>query len=146
LLQILHLKKQLPLLLFLLVLAGLSGYLMSKPSLIGRVGMDLFYKQYKFLKNWWQGALLVFVVWLILFIIEGIAQQKLSIQRNRMAQGCMILLALVGLYFTWSDFQHTTSHRWLKERFHIGAYLFWLGCILISISYLFQKKEEVIQP
>jgi cell division protein FtsW (lipid II flippase) len=128
---------------FLAALATLSGYLMSKASFIGRLGMTYVYKEYRFLKTWWKGALAVFVVWIILLIIQAIVERKLSKQKATIIHIAFILLALIGLYFTYSDFQHTTSHRWLKERFHIGAYLFWLGWIIISVFSLVQKQPEL---
>ena len=57
-------------LIFLLaILSTVSGYLLSKASLVGRIGINLFYKEYKFLKVWWQGALVVFIVLLILLFV-----------------------------------------------------------------------------
>jgi hypothetical protein len=129
------------LIVFLAALASLSGYLMSKASFIGRLGMTYVYKEYRFLKTWWKGALAVFVVWIVLLIIQAIVERKLSKQKATVVHIVLILLALVGLYFTYSGFQHTTSHRWLKERFHIGAYLFWIGWIIISVFYIVQKRK-----
>jgi len=129
---------------FLAALASLSGYLMSKASFVGRLGMTYVYKEYRFLKTWWKGALAVFVVWMILLLIQYIVEKKLSKQKAILVHVAFILLALVGLYFTYSDFQHTTSHRWLKERFHIGAYLFWLGWIIISAFCIVQKRENIL--
>lgn len=131
------------LIVFLAALSLLSGYLMSKASFIGRLGMTLVYKEYRFLKTWWKGALAVFAVWMILLMIQIIAERKLLKQKANMVHVIFILLALAGLYFTYSDFQHTTSHRWLKERFHTGAYLFWLGCIIISVFCMVQKRKEL---
>lgn len=132
------------LLVFLAALASLSGYLMSEASFIGRLGMTYVYKEYRFLKTWWKGALAVFVVWMILLLIQYIVEKKLSKQKAIVIHVVFILLALVGLYFTYSDFQNTTSHRWLKERFHIGAYLFWLGWIIISAFCIVQKRESIL--
>lgn len=129
---------------FLAALACLSGYLMSKASFIGRIGMPYVYKEYRFLKTWWQGALTVLVVWIILLIIQTIIENKLSKAVSTIIHVIFILLALVGLYFTYSDFEHTTSHRWLKEKFHIGAYLFWLGWIIISAFCIVQKRANII--
>lgn len=137
--------KRISLVVFLAALASLSGYLMSKASFIGRLGMTYVYKEYHFLKTWWKGALAVFVVWIILLVIQSIIERKLSKQKAIIAHVIFIILALVGLYFTYSDFQHTTSHRWLKERFHIGAYLFWLGWIIISAFCIVQKKEDILE-
>ena len=128
---------------FLAALASLSGYLMSKASFIGRLGMTFVYKEYRFLKTWWKGALFVFIVWMIILIIQAILERKLSKQKATIVYVIFILLALVGLYFTYSDFQHTTSHRWLKEKFHIGAYLFWMGWIIISVFFMVQKRKEI---
>lgn len=128
---------------FLAALAALSGYLMSKASFIGRLGMTFVYKEYGFLKTWWKGALAVFVVWMILLIIQAIVERKLSKQAAAIIHIIFILLALAGLYFTYSDFQHTTTHRWLKEKFHIGAYLFWLGWIIISVFCMVQQRKKI---
>jgi hypothetical protein len=118
---------------------------MSKPSLVGRIGIDLFYKQYQFLKIWWQGAILVFITWMILLGFQAYLLKKLSILKSRIVLFSSILIAIIGFYFTWDDFRQTTTHRWLKERFHIGAYLFWLGWILISIFLLLQNKHKATE-
>lgn len=131
------------LIVFLAALAALSGYLMSKASFIGRLGMTFVYKEYGFLKTWWKGALAVFVVWMILLIIQAIVERKISKQAAAIIHIIFILLALAGLYFTYSDFQHTTTHRWLKEKFHIGAYLFWLGWIIISVFCMVQQRKKI---
>lgn len=129
---------------FLTALASLSGYLMSKASFIGRLGMTYVYKEYRFLKTWWKGALAVFVIWMVLLLLQTMIEKKLSKTKAIAVHVVFILLALVGLYFTYSDFQHTTSHRWLKERFHIGAYLFWLGWIIISAFCIVQKRQDIL--
>jgi hypothetical protein len=137
-------KRTLLLVVFLAALATLSGYLMSKASFIGRLGMTYVYKEYQFLKIWWKGTLAVFVVWMILLIIQSIVERKLSKKMATIIHVVFILFALVGLYFTYSDFQHTTSHRWLKEKFHIGAYLFWLGWIIIGAYCIVQKRKDIL--
>jgi hypothetical protein len=137
-------KKAAPFILILAVLSGIAGYFLSKASLVGRVGISLFYKQYKFLKVWWQGALTVFVVLIVLLAIQGWLHKKLSTARSRMIHIVCVVVALVGLYFTYDDFRHTTTHRWLGERFHIGGYLFWLGWIMVSLFYLVQKKSDTV--
>ena len=127
--------------LFLFLLAALGGYLLSKASLVGRVGISLFYREYQFLKTWWQGGLVVFVVWMIFFLLQGLVQRKKPANVARLVHTGAILFALAGLFLTYRDFRHTTSHRWLGERFHLGGYLFWLGWIAISIFYLTEKKK-----
>jgi hypothetical protein len=132
------------LILFLLAMACLCGQLMSKASFIGRLGMTYVYKEYRFLKTWWKGALAVFIVWMIVLVIQEIVERKVPRQKAMIIYIMMIVLSLVGLYFTYADFQHTTTHRWLKEKFHIGAYLFWIGCIIISLFFISQKKKEIL--
>ena len=136
-------KRKFLLLPLLMVLACFAGYLLSKASLVGRVGISVFYKQYKFLKTWWQGGLLIFAVWVLLFFVQGFAQRKLSPTAAKMLQGAAVIAALAGLYFTYRDFQHTTAHRWLGERFHLGGYLFWIGWIIISVFYLAEKPKVI---
>src|SRR6476469_5339057 len=99
-----NLKRVSLLVIVLAALASLSGYLMSKASFIGRLGMTFVYKEYRFLKTWWKGALFVFIVWMIILIIQSILERKLSKQKATIAYIIFILLALVGLYFTYSDF------------------------------------------
>jgi len=133
-------KRRLSLVAFLLVLSGIAGYLLSKASLVGRVGISLFYTQYKFLKTWWQGGLVIFIVWMILFFLQGLAKRKYAPLTSRMIQAGSIVIALIGLYFTYQDFRQNLSHRWLGERFHLGAYLFWIGWIIISVFYLTEGR------
>jgi hypothetical protein len=124
------------------LLSILAGYLLSSISLVGRVGIGLFYKEYRFLKTWWKGALLIFIVWLFLSIIHHILHKKVSKRRYNIISAISLIIAVAGLYFSYSDFSHTLSHRWLGERFHLGVYLFWLGWMGIIIKTLLQKKPE----
>ena len=138
-------KRIAPLVLFIAALSALSGYLMSKASLTGRVGISLFYNEYQFLKVWWQGALVVFAVLLVLMLVQGIVQRKLPKPKANILHVIMVLLALGGLYYTYNDFRHTLSHKLLGERFHIGGYLFWIGWIIISVFYIVQKRNDVVK-
>lgn len=140
-------KRTAPFLLLLTGLSVLSGYLLSKASLVGRTGINLFYKEYRFLKTWYKGAALVLGVWLLLFFLHRLAQNKLSQSRAKLVHVLAILAALVGLYFTYADFRNTLSHQLLGERFHLGAYLFWIGWLLIAVFHLWpQKKKEAFLP
>jgi hypothetical protein len=129
-------KPSTPLVLFLTALSIFSGYLFSKASLVGKVGMSLFYQEYNFLKTWWKGAFLVFAVLMILLIIQGLLQRRLAKKAATGLHTVLVIVAVAALYLTYYDFRHTLSHRLLGERFHIGAYLFWLGWIVISMYYL----------
>lgn len=135
-------KKNSGIILFILSTSIISGYLMSKASMIGKAGMSLFYREYNFLKIWWKGALLMLAALVILYIIEGIIQRKYPPAKARAIYIITCVIAVIGLYFTYNDFRHTLSHRLLGERFHLGVYLFWLGWLGISFFYLTNLKPE----
>jgi len=117
-----------------------TGYLLSSISLIGRAGISLFYTQYQFLKTWWKGALLVFIVWIALFMIQSVLYQRVTRKTRNIIQTASLIIAIAGILFSYSDFRNTLSHRWLGERFHLGVYLFWLGWIAITIFAALEKK------
>lgn len=125
----------------LAALAALSGYLLSKASLVGKAGITLVYKEYSFLKVWWQGALAVLACWLLLFLIQGWASRRAKGGNAALAQVVALVLAAIGLFFTYQDFRNNLSHRLLGERFHLGGYLFWIGWMIISLFYLFRGKK-----
>lgn len=129
-------KRSFRFVVLLFALSVLAGYLLSKASWVGRAGISLFYRQYAFLKIWWQAGLLVFAVWMVLFFLQGWAGRKLSLTASKCTHIGAIIIALIGLYFTYQDFQHNTAHRWLGPRFHLGGYLFWVGWVAVSAFYL----------
>ena len=131
--------------LFLLILSTISGYLMSKVSMVGKAGMSLFYRQYNFLKIWWKGALLILIALTALYLLHRLIQKKFSVKQGKTLHRIACILALTGLYFTYGDFRHTLSHHLLGERFHIGVYLFWIGWIAISLYFLTNPKLENMQ-
>ena len=129
-------RRHLPFLLYLTALSALSGWLMSHMSWIGRVGVNMFHKEYRFLKVWYKGGLTVLVILLLLFFLQHLAQRRLPRTTARAVQGIALLIAVAGLFLTYSDFRSDFTHNILKERFHLGAYLFWVGWISISL-YMF---------
>ena len=134
---------------FILLLSGLAivaGYLLSKINLIGRTGIALFYKEYRFFKSWWKGTLAVLAIWLFLLWLQGYLQRKLPRRYAGLLHVAAITIAGIGLYFTYNNFREDVSHRIIGERFHLGFYLFWIGWMLISLFYLFEKKQEPILP
>ncbi len=129
-------KRRSLLVLSLALLSLISGFLLSKATLIGRTGINLFYKEYKFLKVWWQGSLVVFVSLMLLFGLHSFVQMRLKKTTSNLIHLVAVIASLIGLYFTYNDFRHTLNHRLLGERFHLGAYLFWVGWIVIGIYFL----------
>ena len=135
-------KRTAPFLLLLTGLAVLSGYLLSKASLVGKTGIHFFYKEYKFLNHWYKGAALVLAVWLLLFLLHRWLAKKLPATKSKLAFAASIAVSLIGLYLTHNDFRSDLSHRLLGERFHLGAYLFWVGCVLVALFHLWPQKEN----
>lgn len=143
-----HLKKffatrTLPFLLLLTGLSVVAGYLLSKATLIGRTGIALFYKEYRFFRYWWKGALAVLAVWLLLFLLHHFLQKQLARRQATLLHSTALAIAAIGLYFTYRDFRYDFSHRLLGERFHLGFYLFWIGWMLIGLFHLFQRKQAL---
>ncbi|OJW80949.1 MAG: hypothetical protein BGO69_19905 [Bacteroidetes bacterium 46-16] len=125
------------------MLSGISGYMMSKSSWIGGIGMRIFYKEYTFLNTWWQGALATLGLYILLFIIHFVLQRVLTPRSSGIFNIIAIIIAIAGLYLTYHDFRHDFSHRLMGERFHIGFYLFWTGWIFIGLNFLFSKKKPI---
>ena len=123
----------------LVLLSRLSGYLFSKVSWIGGVGIKWIYKEYGFLKVWWQAAMVVLLIYAMLYTIAYFGR-KLSRIYSRYIPALLLISACVGIYFTYMDFSQTLSHRWLGERFHLGAYCFWLGWIAIGVYFAISKS------
>jgi len=123
----------------------IAGYLLSNITWIGQVGISLFYDQYQFLKVWWQAAMVVFGMLLILYLLQSAIDKILTPFSAKLIHIILILGACLGLYFSYQDFRQNLSHRLLGERFHLGVYLFWLGWICISIYFLLKKKNAKAQ-
>lgn len=123
----------------------LATYFISKISLIGKIGIVLFYKQYKLLRSGWKTFLLFFGLQLLIIGLLWYMQQKRGSRKTIFTATVFIMLALIGLITTYYDFQYTYAHRLLKERFHLGFYLFWIGwmasCIYFIVANQNRKKN-----
>ena len=115
--------------------------------MVGKAGISLFYTQYQFLKSWWKGALLVFIAWMGVFLIQSILHRRVSKKTSNVVVTVSLIIAIIGMFYSYSDFRNTLSHRWLGERFHLGVYLFWLGWIAITIFVALERKplHEITQ-
>jgi len=121
------------------MLCVISAYLISRISLIGKIGIALFYKDYKILRSGWKTFLLFFTIQLIIIGVLYLLHSKRSRNTTVYTASGIIAAALAGLGFTYNDFLHTYTHRLLKERFHMGFYLFWIGMILSCVFFLVQS-------
>jgi len=124
-------------------LSFLAGILVSQMSWIGRVGIKFVHPEYTIFKSWWQTGLLFFGLQLLLSGILQMVKRNTSVSRFLFIVGIVLFIGLIGFYVTFRDFQHTTTHRLLKERFHLGFYLFWI-CWLGTCGYfLFPPKQNI---
>jgi hypothetical protein len=114
----------------------MAGYLFSKISFIGRLGISLFYNNYAFFKTWWKGGLLVFVILMVMLVVHTIAHRYFNRRNAIMFHAIAAVCIVLGVYMTYQDFRHTLSHHLAGERFHLGAYCFWLGWVSICLYYL----------
>lgn len=101
----------------------------------------MFYKQYRFLRSGWKTFLLLFAVQLLLILLLDQVKKRLPVKANYTA-AVFLILAVIGLWGTYYDFQYTFSHRLLKEKFHLGFYLFWLGWMGTCVYYLVVKPAK----
>lgn len=135
-------KKIISLNAILVPLAVITGWTLSKATVIGKVGIHFLHREYLFLNSWWKGALLVWGVWVVIEIIQFWVWKRYSGNIHLAVQATFIFLAVLGLYFTYLDFR-TFSHGLLGDRFHIGGYLFWIGCSIISIFFIKLRKDDI---
>lgn len=129
-------KRNYPLLIFILTLISLlSGNLTKGVSFVGKMGINLFYKEYKFFKVWWQAALVCFAAMIIVTVLLYFIDKSLQGVTRKIVLLLLFFVFLSGLYFTFKDFRNDLSHRLLGERFHLGIYLYWMGFCMISLFY-----------
>jgi heme/copper-type cytochrome/quinol oxidase subunit 4 len=111
----------------------LETYLISKISLIGKIGIAIIHKEYRLLRSGWKTFLLFLTIHITIIVILALIKNKKTLKLTAFA---FLAIALIGLIVTYLDFLHTYSHRLLKERFHLGFYLFWFSWITSCIFFL----------
>jgi hypothetical protein len=139
----LKVKKNIIILSIISLCSICSGYLLSKATLPGRVGIDLFYKQYRFLRDPLKSSILILMVYLILFTFLGLLYKRSNNNPNKITF-FVLLLGLIGAILTYYDFQQTLTHKLLGSKFHVGGYIFWAGWMSIPIFYIVNRKSEFI--
>jgi hypothetical protein len=136
-----NMKRKLTLLIaFQSLFTVLQVYLISKISLLGRIGISIAYREYKFLRSEWKMYLLLVAVQLLVIGLFYRAYKTRTRRNYFISIGAVATVALAGLWFTYNDFTHTFSHRLLKEPFHLGFYLFWIGLIASCVFFAAQPS------
>jgi len=131
------------------ILSGLETWLISKISLIGRVGIATIHKEYRLLRSGWKTFLLLFGIQLAIILVLNAIQKRYTRKISTTASFGLLFAAVLGMLITFWDFMDTYTHRLLKERFHLGFYLFWIGWMCTCLYFLLHnsyKKTEETQP
>jgi uncharacterized membrane protein YsdA (DUF1294 family) len=119
------------------VLMAIAAYLISKMSFIGRLGINWFYQEYSLFKSPLKTGLLLFVIQMVLLGVQWFMNKRYDRKIANIVSSVLLIVALLGLYATYQDFQNTFSHKILNEKFHVGFYLFWLGWLSTCFYFLF---------
>ncbi|SEN69193.1 hypothetical protein SAMN05216436_12016 [bacterium A37T11] len=125
--------------------SALSGYLFSKMSFVGRVGISVAFREYGVLKVWWQTAIILFVIQLMLITMLFIFRKLTGRIITRLVAFGFLLIGLLGAYFTYQDFT-STSHKLMRFYFHLGGYLFWAAWAVTCVWFLFTAKGAAVAP
>jgi len=123
------------------LLSTISGVLVSQMSLVGKMGISMFYREYGMFRIWWKTALMLFIVQTLLIFVLWLITQVLGRRLARATVLLMMLFGLVGAYFTYMDFT-TTPHRLMRESFHAGGYLFWGAWTLSCLYFLIVPRTR----
>ena len=128
------------LLLCQLLLCWLETYLISKISLIGKVGIATIHHEYALLRSFWKTYLLLSFLQVAVVITLYILGKRSPKKITNLVSTVLLVIGLLGLVLTFLDFLHTYTHRLLKERFHLGFYIFWLSWMSSCLYFLFSGK------
>jgi hypothetical protein len=133
-------NKWIILILIQVIISLISGILMSKMSLIGKIGVSTMYTEYGFLKHWYKGFAAVLIVQLLLIAILWIVKRITSYKNFSIVNLVLIIIGLLGLIYTFYDFTSTT-HKYMNTQFHTGGYLFWAGWFISCLFFFFARVK-----
>lgn len=128
-----------------MLLSGLSAWLMSEMSFWGKLGIDFFYKEYKILKNPFETGAIIFGIQILVILLLWIIYKFFSKKLTNLFALIILGLAITGLIYSYFDFQDEFSHKILKDKFHIGAYLVWVSAMLSAFFFLLKTKKSVME-
>jgi hypothetical protein len=129
------------LVLFQAALCILEAYLVSRISLIGKIGIALVHREYLLLRSGWKTFVLFFSIQLLVITVLYFIRKKYSGKTFFVSAGILMGAAVLGFIVTYMDFLHTYTHRLLKERFHLGFYLFWLGWFGSCLFFIWDESR-----
>lgn len=138
-------NKWIILILIQAIISLISGILLSKMSVIGKIGVSTVYTEYGFLKHWYKGFAAVFIIQLLLIAILWIVKRITTYKNFSIVNLALIILGLLGLFYTYYDFT-STSHKYMNSQFHTGGYLFWAGWFVTCLYFFFARVKPKPKP
>lgn len=126
---------------FQAILSAVAEYLISKMSFFGKMGISLFYKEYKILKSPVETGLAIFFVEMAVVVLLFVFWRFVSKRSTNILAMVLLLIAVIGLAYTIYDFTYEFSHKILKSKFHIGFYLIWIGIMISCIVYMIKPAR-----
>ncbi len=124
------------------LLCWYDTYLISKISTIGKIGIATTYHQYHWLRVFWLTYTILTVSQLALILTLYIMGKRSTKKMTNLVSTILLVAGGLGLVLTFQDFMHTYSHRLLKERFHLGFYIFWISWIGTCAFFLFSNRTR----
>lgn len=138
-------NKWIILILIQAVISLVAGILLSKMSLVGRIGVSTVYTEYGFMKDWYKGFAAVFIVQLLLIAILWAVKRTTTYKNFSLVNLIFVIIGLIGLLYTFYDFT-STSHKYMNGQFHSGGYLFWAGWFITCIFFFFARVKPKLVP
>jgi hypothetical protein len=129
-----------------LLLCWLETYLISKISLIGKIGIATVYKEYHWLRIFWKTYLILSILQLAVILTLYIVERRSAKKITNLISTTLFVAGLLGLILTFQDFFHDYAHRLLKERFHLGFYIFWFSWMATCAYWLFSNRTKPFPP
>lgn len=133
-------NKWIILILIQAIISLVAGILLSKMSLVGRIGVSTVYTEYAFMKHWYKGFAVVFIVQLLLIAILWAVKRTTTYKNFSLVNLIFVIIGLIGLLYTFYDFT-STSHKYMNSQFHTGGYLFWAGWFVTCIFFFFARVK-----
>lgn len=122
------------------IISLVAGILLSKMSIIGRIGVSTVYTEYGFMKHWYKGFAAVFALQLLIIAILWIVKRTTTYKNFSLVNLVFVVIGLIGLLYTFYDFT-STSHKYMNSQFHAGGYLFWTGWFVTCLFFFFARVK-----
>jgi hypothetical protein len=135
-------RRLLLLILTQLLLCWYETWLISRISTIGKIGIATTYHEYHWLRVFWLTYTILTVFQLALIVTLNTMASRSHKKMTNLVSTILFIAGGLGLVLTFQDFMHTYSHRLLKERFHLGFYIFWLSWMGTCLYFLFSNRAK----